>query len=85
MRMLRAILEIATWIAALRLKICRRRFLNYTTSENLTGTNYAERLELSISTVNHCVLSILIATLLQHLRDSTCAKLESFNKDGNTT
>ena len=68
MRMLRDMLEIATWIAVLRLKICGRRFLNYTTSENLTGTNYAERRELSTPTVNHCVLSILIATLLQHLR-----------------
>lgn len=40
MRMLRDMLEIATWIAALCLKICGRRFLNYTTGENLTRTNY---------------------------------------------
>ena len=39
MRMLRDMLEIVTWIAALRLKICDRRFLNYTTGKHLTPTH----------------------------------------------
>jgi hypothetical protein len=39
MIMLRDIAGIATWIAELSMKICRRRFLNYTTGENLTRMN----------------------------------------------
>jgi hypothetical protein len=39
MRMLRDMSEIATWIAELRLKICGRRFLNYTTGKHLTRTH----------------------------------------------
>jgi hypothetical protein len=39
-----------------------------------------EALELLTPIVNHCVLSILIETLLQHPRDSTGVKGESFNR-----
>ena len=39
MRMLIDMSEIATWIAELHLKICGRRFLNYTTGKYLTQTN----------------------------------------------
>ena len=37
--------------------------------EELVSACMAERLELLSSTLNNCVLSILIATLLQHRRD----------------
>jgi len=39
MRMLRGMSEIARWIAELRLKICGRRLLNYTTGKYLTRMN----------------------------------------------